>query len=296
MPQTTPRSPRHPSWEHGWSPDASRTPGTRRLWLAGGLATATVVACLTAISVDRPTGDESSAQVRSEAPTDAAPGLLSFASPSPSTTAPPHGDSGPTSTTTTAATPDTPAHHDGPRAAASPSAPSAPSSPSSASARPPRSGAAHGAAHGGSSGTSEDSPALRSVRSVNYPDRYWHVSGGLVKLDPVGSPADRRAATFRLVGGLADGSCYSFTTADGAYARHRSFVLRAERDDGSALFRKDATFCPRPAAHPGAVVLESVNYPGRFLRHQDFQLKLDPYQDTDLYRADSAFRLQRALS
>ncbi|RMB82002.1 AbfB domain-containing protein [Streptomyces shenzhenensis] len=289
MPKTTPRPPRLPSWEHGWSPDTSRAPGTRRLWLAGGLAAATVVSCLTAISMDRPATDESSAPVRSEVPTDAGPGLLSFASPSPSTTASPHGSSGPTPATPSATAPGAPAPDGGARATASPSVPSAPLSPSS---RP----AGSGAAHGGSSGASKGSPVRRSVRSVNYPDRYWHVRGGLVKLDPVTSPADRRAATFRLVDGLADRSCYSFATADGGYLRHRSFVLRAERDDGSALYRKDATFCPRPAARSGAVVLESVNYPGRFLRHQDFQLRLDPYQDSDLYRADSAFRLQDGLS
>ncbi|MFF0228343.1 AbfB domain-containing protein [Streptomyces sp. NPDC004629] len=280
MPETTPRPPRHPSWERGWSPDPSRAPGTRRLWLAGGLAAATVVACLTAISVDRPPADESSAPVPSGAPTDAGPGLLSFASPSSGTTAPPSVGSGPTTATPTTAAPRTPARGDGARAAAPPSA-----HPSGS-----------GATQGGSSGASDGSPPLRSVRSVNYPDRYWHVSGGLVQLDPVGSPADRRAATFRLVDGLADGSCSSFATADGGYLRHRGFVLRAERDDGSALFRKDATFCRRPAARSGAVVLESVNYPGRFLRHRDFRLRLDPYENTDLYRADSAFRLEDGLS
>ncbi|MER6530754.1 AbfB domain-containing protein [Streptomyces sp. NPDC001508] len=288
MPETTPRPPRHPSWERGWPPDPSRAPGTRRLWLAGGLAAATVVACLTAISVDRPAADESSAPAPAAAPTDAGPGLLSFASPSSGTTARPHDGSGPTTATPTTATPRTPAPGDSARATPAPSA------------RPSGSGAAHGgssgAAHGGSSGTSDDSPLLRSVRSVNYPDRYWHVSRGLVQLDPVGSRAERRAATFRLVDGLADGSCSSFATADGTYLRHRDFVLRAERDDGSALFREDATFCRRPAARSGAVVLESVNYPGRFLRHRNFRLRLDPYQDTDLYRADSAFRLEDGLS
>ncbi|MFE0509036.1 AbfB domain-containing protein, partial [Streptomyces sp. NPDC058964] len=149
--------------------------------------------------------------------------------------------------------------------------------------------------HGGSSGP-EKSSAWRSLRSVNYPDRYWHLSGGFVKLDPIGSAPARRDATFRLVDGLADASCYSFVTADGGYLRHRDFVLRAERDDGSALFGQDATFCPRASSYSGAVMLESVNYPGRFLRHQNFQLRLDQYQYSDLYRADSAFRLVDGLA
>lgn len=43
-------------------------------------------------------------------------------------------------------------------------------------------------------------------------------------------------------------------------------------------------------------MLESVNYPGRFLRHQNFQLRLDRYQDSTLYRSDSAFRLVAGLN
>ncbi len=38
-------------------------------------------------------------------------------------------------------------------------------------------------------------------------------------------------------------------------------------------------------------MLESVNYPGRYLRHKDFLLRLDPYENTGQYRADSAFQL-----
>jgi hypothetical protein len=118
-----------------------------------------------------------------------------------------------------------------------------------------------------------------------------------VRLDPIGSGSEQREdATFKRVKGLADSSCYSFVTSDGDYLRHRNVVLRKDSDDGSALFRQDATFCPRASAYSGAVMLESVNYPGRFLRHQDFQLRLDPYQNTSLYQADSAFRLVEGLA
>ncbi len=43
-------------------------------------------------------------------------------------------------------------------------------------------------------------------------------------------------------------------------------------------------------------MLESVNYPGRYLRHQNFQLKLDRYENSPQYRSDSAFRLVDGLS
>ncbi|MDT9696008.1 AbfB domain-containing protein [Streptomyces sp. P17] len=253
MPQDKSRPPQDRPWESGWAPDTSRTPGTRRLWLAGALALATIAACVTAIAVTRRPADDLS---RSATPTTSAspPGLISFASPSPSTApAPP------------LAKPNPPSPH--PRTTA------------------PRPGPAPTRAEPPSPSPSpKPSPTSRSVRSVNYPDRYWQVSGDRVALTPAPTP-------FRVLKGLAKPSCYSFATADGTYLRHREFVLRAERTDGSALFAQDATFCPRPASHPGAIMLESVNYPGRYLRHQNFQLRLDPYQSSDLYRADSAFRL-----
>ncbi|OIK01832.1 hypothetical protein BIV25_04885 [Streptomyces sp. MUSC 14] len=264
MPDHTPRP-----WESGWSADASRTPGTRRLWLAGALALATVVACVTALAVDGTGPGPAAAAAPPAPPTDHGPGLLSFASPSTRTAAAPKG---------TRTAPST-----APQSAASPSA----GPPVSPVKSPPRPGSSQG------SSQRPPKPAARgaSVRSVNYPDRYWHISGDYVRLDPITSTADRRAATFTVVKGLANSGCYSFATADGGYLRHRDFLLRAEHDDGTDLFRQDATFCPRPSSVGGATMLESVNYPGRFLRHQNFRLKLDPYQDTDPYRADSAFRL-----
>ncbi|KUN78619.1 alpha-L-arabinofuranosidase [Streptomyces bungoensis] len=273
MPDNTPHSPQQP-WENGWAPDASRAPGTRRLWLAGALALATVAACVTAMAVNGRTSREEAPPAAGGAATDSGPGLLSFNSPSAGTSASPEGQKAVPSATSQA-----------------PSSPAAHRSPS------PRSDATKAPGGQGSSTHSPAGPAAgtRSVRSVNYPDRYWHIAGDFVRLDPVGSSPDRRAATFTLVEGLGDASCYSFATADGGYLRHRDFLLRAERDDGSRLFEQDATFCPRASAFSGAVMLESVNYPGRFLRHQNFQLKLDPYQNTDLYRADSAFRLVDGL-
>ena len=64
-----------------------------------------------------------------------------------------------------------------------------------------------------------------------------------MRLDPVGGSESRADSTFSVVKGLSNGSCYSFKTHDGTYLRHRNFVLRADRNDGSSLFKQDATFC-----------------------------------------------------
>ncbi|CAL9411143.1 AbfB domain-containing protein [Streptomyces sp. enrichment culture] len=266
------RPPQERPWESGWAPDTTRAPGTRRLWLAGALALATITACVTAVTVMENEPDEPAH--RAAEPTtlgSSAPGgLISFATPSTSSAAAPGADRGRPSPTpaTTAPTGSAPA----PRPQQKTPGPPESAGPSKPSKRPA-------------------APGI-SIRSVNYPDRYWRVRDGSVRLDPVGPGARHREdATFRRVPGLADPSCSSFATADGRYLRHRGFVLVEDADDASPLFRKDATFCPRPAAFSGAVMLESVNFPGRFLRHRDFRLRLDPYEHSALFRADSAFRL-----
>ncbi|MFD3622131.1 AbfB domain-containing protein [Streptomyces sp. NPDC058676] len=275
MPISKSRPPQNQPWESGWSPDTTRVPGTRRLWLAGALAIATVAACVTAVTVtDHHADDPSPAPDQAAAVDPSGPGLISYATPS-TTGASASGDksASPSARTTTSA-PE-------PQGSASAHPPAAPADPPTPS---------------GSSSAPKPSTTWRSVRSVNYPERYWHISGGLVRLDPVGGSESREDSTFKLVKGLADSSCHSFATADGKYLRHRNFVLRADRNDGSSLFKQDATFCPRTSPVSGAIMLESVNFPGRFLRHKDFTIRLESYQHSSLYQADSAFRLVAGLA
>ncbi|MFD9463860.1 AbfB domain-containing protein [Streptomyces sp. NPDC060027] len=268
------------SWER--TGDEGRLPGTRRLWLAGGLAVAVTVAAVTVITVQSNRSDDPSrnrADNRTVADT-TNPFLPGAPTARAGATAAPVGKNALSSPGTThtaspgSASPGPSDQGSGSRSVPGTSAPAA-----SGAASPPR-----------------PASSWKSVQAVNYPDRFWHLSDGKVRLDPVdrgSSAATRRAAGFKVVAGLARSSCYSFTTTDGSYLRHRDFVLRADRYDGSALFRKDATFCPRASSFSGAVMLEAVNYPGRFLRHRNFQLRLERFEDSRLYRADSAFRLVR---
>ncbi|MEU0069818.1 sigma-70 family RNA polymerase sigma factor [Streptomyces sp. NPDC006332] len=133
------------------------------------------------------------------------------------------------------------------------------------------------------------------LRSVDDPGDYVSQSGRLGILGPVGatsSAATRQAATFTFVPGLADPRCYSLRDATGRYLRHYAFRVRLDTDDRSALFQKDATFCPRSGSTNGSVALESYNYPGRYLRHRDnLQMWLDPSEDTAAYRASRSFVL-----
>ncbi|MFD5339781.1 AbfB domain-containing protein [Streptomyces hawaiiensis] len=276
MSQDKSRPPQDRPWESGWAPDTTRAPGTRRLWLAGTLALATITACVTAITVmESESGEPEHRAAEPTTLSSSAPGgLISFATPSEDGTEKPGADRAHPSPTPTSSAP---------TAAPSPEPQTKAPKPPKASPAPskrPKPPSSHGI----------------SIRSVSFPDRYWRVRDGSVRLDQIGSgPEQREDATFKRVSGLSDSSCYSFTTADGRYLRHRSFVLVANSDDGSSLFRKDATFCPRFWSPSGTLTLESVNYPGRFLRHRNFQLRLDPYEHSHQYHSDTSFQIVSGL-
>ena len=163
------------------------------------------------------------------------------------------------------------------------------------SAEPSATATATSGSGSGHTSTSKPTPQVTrwSVRSVNYPNRYWSYRDGFGYLDPVSgssSSRTRAGATFTVVAGLADASCYSFKVSGGRYLRHREFRIRAEASDGSSLFRKDATFCAHRDSGSGTVSFTSYNYPNRYLRHRNFQLWIDPYQNSSLFRSDSTFR------
>ncbi|HYN95457.1 MAG TPA: glycoside hydrolase family 43 protein [Pilimelia sp.] len=139
-----------------------------------------------------------------------------------------------------------------------------------------------------------------SLRSVNFPDRYVRHRGGLGYLDPLtaGSPAaDRRAATFRVVPGLANGNCYSFESVSnpGSYLRHVGFRLGLSANSNTAVYRGDATFCARAGLSGGGTVsFESYNYPGRYLRHYNYELRVDP-RGTGVFAGDASFTVAAPL-
>ncbi|MFD5799853.1 AbfB domain-containing protein [Streptomyces sp. NPDC127020] len=100
---------------------------------------------------------------------------------------------------------------------------------------------------------------LRHADSLAHTEIVDANSAGLLKQD----------ATWTLRRGLADSSCYSFESVNypGRFLRHAESRVRTATDDGSALFRQDATFCARPGIGGPGVTFESINIPGSYLRH-----------------------------
>lgn len=267
-------------WETGESPDQTRVPGTRRLWGAGVLAVAVLIGSVTAIALQEP-HTENAARERTGRTTTADEPIVPTVAPTA-----PDGKSGLSS----------------PQPAASKSSASSDSEQGGAKAEPepePSKSKSGTPSKQPPSSSKPSTTSWKSVRSVNYPDRYWHLRSGVIRLDQVSSGSGsetREDSSFKVVSGLADSSCYSFRMEDGRYARHQNFVLRVDRNDGSRLFKQDATFCPRRSFSSDAMMLESVNYPGRFLRHKDFVVRLEPMQNSRLYWADTAFQLVKGLA
>ena len=122
---------------------------------------------------------------------------------------------------------------------------------------------------------------------------------GVVAVTGVGpgsDAADRRAATFLAVAGLADPACYSFQALDGRYLRHYELEGYTNAFDYTEIFRQDATFCPRPGITADTVMLRSHNYPEFFLRWTGTGFGIGYTKDTDDFRRASSFRVRAPLA
>ena len=87
----------------------------------------------------------------------------------------------------------------------------------------------------------------------------------------------------------------SFLCEDGCYLRHCGWNLRSHPYEQAELYLKDATFTLLyDRFFPGTVSFESVNYPGKFISHRSFVLKIEGADDSDLHRNDASFFLEQA--
>lgn len=80
------------------------------------------------------------------------------------------------------------------------------------------------------------------------------------------------------------------------YLRHRDSLARTDviTATSDTLSKQDATFIVRRGlADPSCYSLESRNYPGSYLRHAAFRVRLAPNENTDLFRRDATFCVQQ---
>lgn len=143
-----------------------------------------------------------------------------------------------------------------------------------------------------------------SLRSLNFQDRFIRHQNFLGELTPIVSELDRNDATFSIRNDATPGTVANIRSNNfpTMCLRHQDFRIKLhEFNPGlippnprpetpeEKLLREDSTFnVVRGLADPAGVSFESVNIPGRFIRHRDFHLFLEP-ADSDLARRDATF-------
>ena len=172
-------------------------------------------------------------------------------------------------------------------------APSSDRRPATTAGRQPATGTSHRPQPAPKPGNGSTLSGSRSLQSANYPTGTSATPTTSAGSIPSRRPAPRspnRTPPSRSWRDWRTGAATPSRGTGGRYLRHYSFRLRLHADNGTPLFRQDATFCARTGSTTGTVSLESYNYPGRFIRHRNFELWVDPADNTERFRADSAFR------
>ncbi|WP_410813194.1 alpha-L-arabinofuranosidase B [Micromonospora sp. 067-2] len=126
----------------------------------------------------------------------------------------------------------------------------------------------------GSSGSTLTPGSTVSLRATTAccTTRYLNHSGSDVVTSVVtssSSATDKGNASWIVRSGLANSACVSFESKNtsGNYLRHRNYQLYLNANDGTALFRADATFCPEAGKSGQGTSLASSNFPTRYIRH-----------------------------
>lgn len=155
-----------------------------------------------------------------------------------------------------------------------------------------------------------------SVQAFNFPDHYLRHRNFVGELTRAVNDLDRADATFFTVNGasapgVGQGVQFRALNWPRFYLRHQESLVKLHEEPmfgidpnrpptyqtpDNELFWADVTFRVVPGlADPTWVSFESVNYPGRFLRHSNYKLRLDPVAD-DLGRKDATFRFVGGLT
>ena len=151
---------------------------------------------------------------------------------------------------------------------------------------------------------SQDANAV-SLRSVNFPTHFIRHQDFELWLAPptAGSTATfARDASFLPWPGLSprgvETASYQSVNRTDRFIRH-TFSLGVLHPVSTVLEKADATFIvrrPGLSGSPDSLSLESVNYPGHFLSHQNFRVKLQRGDGTVLFGRDASFFLRPALN
>jgi hypothetical protein len=63
------------------------------------------------------------------------------------------------------------------------------------------------------------------------------------------------------------------------------------------LFREDATFCLREGLYDkNEYSFEAINFPNYYIRHVNFEIRLEPFDGSMQFKKDATFYLREPIS
>ena len=119
--------------------------------------------------------------------------------------------------------------------------------------------------------------------------------GYIGAVNATSAPAVQNQTAWQVRPGLGNPACLSLESSDwpGHYLRHQNLRVVMNARDNSALFDQDATFCPRPPTDGRlggqALSLESLNLPGSFLQHRNYELFVGRNDGSEFFKATTTF-------
>ena len=146
--------------------------------------------------------------------------------------------------------------------------------------------------------TSQLWPDMISLQSINFSGRFIRHRNFGVELTDIANEQDRIDAAFNVrpaLDGTPGANSFEAIHLPGFFLRHKDFKILLDRDDGSDLFKRDASFIgmdQRMARAPmNQWQLQSTNIGNHYLRHSNFQLILSPNDGSEQFTQDSSFSI-----
>lgn len=127
------------------------------------------------------------------------------------------------------------------------------------------------------------------LESINISNNLIRHQNGRGRIDP--NINDNQDSQFRIVPGLSDSNCVSIQSVNfpNCYLRHRNGEIWLDTNDGTQIFKADATFFKRPGlSNSSAVSFESKNFPGQYIRHRNGLLYREAATD-NISKNDATF-------
>lgn len=134
--------------------------------------------------------------------------------------------------------------------------------------------------------------SIKRIESMNFAGFFIRHMSDRGRTDSVVNPI--QDSQFRIVTGLANPSAVSIESVNfpGRFLRHRNGEIWLDSNDGSAIFKADATWYIRPGlADATGSSFESYNFPRRYIRHRNSILYSETVS-TDIARKDATWYIK----